>query len=201
MKISIYLAGNIQKSHEGSSKIFWSEEDIKEFARHCAPIEITFMNPADRTDDLSDQLSVFGRDITQVSLSDAILVDARGRRGLGVGAEMMWAKVRSIPVVTLAPHGTHYRKEEVTLLGETVENWNHPFVESLSDRMVDNLEEAAVAVKELLASPDLVKGPESIEKAMDHYQSTQLEKDAPMRTLVESEEFLMERLSALTSYA
>ena len=97
--ISIYLAGNIQKDHENKSQIYWTEEDRDFLRNELAPKNISFLNPALRTDDLSDQLSVFGRDMTQVYCSDLVFVDARERRGLGVGAEMMWAKMNRIPLL------------------------------------------------------------------------------------------------------
>jgi len=193
-KISIYLAGNIQKGHENESKIFWSQVDIENLKLNCSPIEITFLNPALRTDDLSDQFSVFGRDMTQVFLSDFILVDARERRGLGVGAEMMWAKMHSIPVITLAPMNSHYRKEEVSLLGQTVKNWTHPFIESLSDKIVESLEEAAEEIKFFISKSLPAKNSEFIQKAMKYYQNTQFPKDMPMHELINSEEFLVNRL-------
>jgi len=105
--------------------------------------EVSFLNPAFRSDDLSDQRAVFGRDMTQFFCSDVVFVDARDRRGLGVGAEMMWAKFHKISIVTLAPIDSHYNKSKTTLLGVAVENWVHPFVESLSDAIVENLADGA----------------------------------------------------------
>src|SRR5580704_10722245 len=102
-KLAIYLAGSIKKEHEKGDDYYWTERDIN-LIKQCLPdFEISVLNPASRTDDLSDQLSVFGRDMTQVFSSNFVFVDARAKRGLGVGAEMMWAKLNRIPVVTWAP--------------------------------------------------------------------------------------------------
>lgn len=181
----MYLAGNIQKGHEKESALYWTEEDREAIARGIDPIEVAFLNPAIRTDDLSDQKSVFGRDMTQVYCSDFIFVDARERRGLGVGAEMMWAKMNRIPVLTLAGKNTHYRKEEVLLLGVKVEDWVHPFVESLSDAIVEDLSEGISWMQDFLAGNIEIKGPEFIHDAMKHYQKEQLPHDLPMQELVE----------------
>ncbi|MBS0629166.1 MAG: hypothetical protein JSS30_02945 [Verrucomicrobia bacterium] len=67
--------------------------------------ELSFLNPAFRTDDLSDECSVFGRDMVQV------FADVRDRRGSGVGAEMMWAKLHEIRVISWSPRNSHYRKD------------------------------------------------------------------------------------------
>ena len=107
MSIAMYLAGNIEKNHEKESKVFWSEFDREILRDGLAPIQISFLNPALRADDLSDQMAVFGRDMAQVFCSDLVLVDARERRGLGVGAEMMWAKMNTLPVITLSPVDSH----------------------------------------------------------------------------------------------
>ncbi|NGX30968.1 MAG: hypothetical protein K940chlam8_00324 [Chlamydiae bacterium] len=131
----------------------------KSFGSHLAPHEVHFLNPAIRTDDLSDQRSVFGRDMIQVFSADAVLVDARDRRGLGVGAEMMWGKMNRIPVVALAPLGSYYHKQSTSLLGVEVESWIHPFIEGLSDVIVESLEDAANwLVTALGDSPPVIQG-------------------------------------------
>ncbi len=184
-QIAIYLAGNIQKGHEKESEIFWTHDDQVFLAQAVHPCKLTFLNPAMRTDDLSDQKSVFERDMTQVYFADIILVDARERRGLGVGAEMMWAKMNRIPVLTLAPKNTHYQKQEVKLLGVRVQNWVHPFVESLSDVVINDLLDAATWLKQFIRGEVQVKGPEFITDAMRHYQKSQLPNDVAMKELIE----------------
>jgi hypothetical protein len=192
--IAIYLAGNIQKGHEKESGIFWTKKDQDIISAAMAPQEVAFLNPAIRTDDLRDQKSVFGRDMTQVYMSHAVFVDARERRGLGVGAEMMWAKMNRIPLIILAPRNSHYRKEECNLLGVEVKNWVHPFVESLSDAIVDTVEEGAKWLRSFCLEKGEVKGPESIQEAMLHYQENQLGSDEPMRELIEGNSDLAKRM-------
>jgi len=85
-QLAIYLAGNIQKGHEDKSRLVWTQSDL-DFLEQTVPAKLTFLNPALRSDDLSDQRSVFGRDMLQVYSSDLVLVDARERRGLGVGED------------------------------------------------------------------------------------------------------------------
>src|SRR5579872_2699636 len=99
--IAIYLAGSIQKGHE-TNDLYWTRSDLETIEEALSDYNVKFLNPALRSDDLSDQQSVFGRDMLQVYCSDVVFVDARDRRGIGVGAEMMWAKMNQIPVLTLA---------------------------------------------------------------------------------------------------
>ena len=109
---------------------------------------------------------------------------------------MMWAKINQIPVLTLAPKGSHYHKKETTLLGIKVENWIHPFVESLSDKVVDNIEEGTQWIKDQLAFPSLfAKDVDTIISAMQHYQKNQFENDIPMQKIINNSDSLKERFN------
>lgn len=191
-KIAIYLAGSIKKGHENPNETFWTEEDKQAIIRSLPSFHVSFLNPAFRNDNLSDQKSVFGRDMLQVFCSDVVFADVRDRRGLGVGAEMMWAKVHNIPVLAWAPKESHYHKSKATILDVEVKNFVHPFVESLSDMIVETLEEGASWLHAYFSGKNQVKikGIEFIKSAMEYYKTTQLEKDAPMKALLAQEEFL-----------
>jgi hypothetical protein len=186
-RVAIYLAGNIKKGHESLNEDFWGDAEIAEIAAVLAPTSIDFLNPAIRSDNLADQKSVFGRDLSQVFCSDVVFVDARQRRGLGVGAEMMWAKMHAIPVVTLCPTESHYRRHEVDLLDMPVKNWVHPFIESLSDHLVETVEAGALWIQQVLvkrSQPVFIKGPSYLHEAMQYYHNVQLQHDNPMQALI-----------------
>lgn len=196
MKVSVYLAGKIKKKHENPNEAYWSDEDIA-ILKDNDDFEIDILNPAKRSDDLSDQKSVFGRDMLQVFSSDIVLVDARDRRGLGVGAEMLWAKTNAIPVITLAPINTHYNLESTSLLGVAVKNWCHPFVENLSDVVVGTIEEIKDWIKKIVNNEIEIKDKTSIFDAMRHYKKTNFEKDLPMQKLAENNNTIRFRLENL----
>lgn len=196
--ISIYLAGSIQKGHEKNNDSYWTDADMQNLRESLAEFQLSFLNPAFRTDDLSDQRSVFGRDMLQVFSSDLVFVDARHRRGLGVGAEMMWAKVNRIPVVTLAPKDTHYSKTQTSLLGVEVANWVHPFVESLSDHIAEDLSDGARWIRDAMnGRVQPAKDIEWVRSCMGYFIDNQLEKDRPMRDLISSNPDLTAKLEAL----
>lgn len=195
-KIAIYLAGSIKKEHETSNDSYWSESDMLVLKTGLSPREVSFLNPAFRSDDLSDQRSVFGRDMLQVFCSDIVFVDARERRGLGVGAEMMWAKLHKRPLIILAPKNSHYHKSDTTFLDTPLKDWIHPFVESLSDVIVESLQEGLLWIDRFISDPVLqVKGLEYIESAMHHYRETQLYVDIPMKDLLIDNADLMEKVT------
>jgi hypothetical protein len=165
--VAIYLAGSIQKSHELGNELFWQEEHLKQLQQALQGFTISFLNPALRSDDLSDERSVFGRDMLQVFSSDIVLVDARQRRGLGVGAEMMWAKMHDIPLISWAPEESHYRKRSTTLLGRQVTDFIHPFVEALSDFIAGSLDQAAEMIAQVVKGNCKPKGKDAIMACID----------------------------------
>lgn len=193
--IGIYLAGSIKKAHENPQESFWTEIEIDLLRKSFQQHEVIFLNPAFRTDNLSDSRSVFGRDMAQVFCSHVVFVDARDRRGLGVGAEMMWAKIHRIPVVTWAPKDSHYKKTKTTLLGVEVQDFIHPFVYGLSDQIVDTLEEGAAWIEAMMSDPSIaIKSLADIQATMEYYQRNQLPLDRPMQEIL-SCDALQERLS------
>ncbi|MBX9924705.1 MAG: hypothetical protein K2Y01_11410 [Rhabdochlamydiaceae bacterium] len=196
-KIAIYLAGSIKKGHENPKESFWTDDDINLLRTSLGQYDVTFLNPAIRTDDLSDPHSVFGRDMLQVFSCHIVFVDARDRRGLGVGAEMMWAKLNTIPVLTWAPKNSHYHKDQATLLGVLVDNFVHPFVDALSDQIVENLTEGAKWIKKFISDPSSIeiKSLDHISAAMQYYKTNQLHRDTPMKQLLETENELTERMN------
>lgn len=195
-RIAIYLAGSIKKGHESPNESFWTEEDIDLLRKTLSCYEVAFLNPAFRTDDLSDQRSVFGRDMLQVFSSHVVFVDARDRRGLGVGAEMMWAKLNKVPVVTWAPKNSHYHKSQTSILGVTVNDFIHPFVEGLSDHIVENLVEGAQWIEKAISNPASVKikSIEDIGAAIQYYKTNQLDRDVPMKQLLDKQDGLTKRM-------
>lgn len=105
---------------------------------------------------------------------------------------MIWAKVHHIPVIAWAPKESHYHKSQATILDVPVENFIHPFVESLSDVIVETLEEGAQWMQTYFSGKNKVKikGIEFIRSAMEYYKSTQLELDLPMKTLLSQEDLM-----------
>ena len=181
-KIAIYLAGSIKKGHENSNNSYWTDTDMDLLRESFEKHDVAFLNPAFRTDNLADQRSVFGRDMLQVFSSHAVFVDARDRRGLGVGAEMMWAKLNQIPVVAWAPKNSHYNKEKTSVLDVAVDGFIHPFVLGLSDKVIDTLPEGAEWLEKALSNPSSVKikSTDDIADAIEYYKSTQFHNDTPM---------------------
>lgn len=196
-RIAIYLAGNIKKCFEKVGDEYWGKEEMDIIINTLKPCEVDFLHPGVRNDDLSDQLSVFGRDMTQVYCSNVVFVDARHRRGLGVGAEMMWAAINRIPVVTLCPAESHYHKRQANILDMPVSNWIHPFIEGLSDVIVPTIEEGASWMLDCVVNQNKTftkKDINHIKNAMRYYCDTQSAHDVPMLNIINNNSFVSEKI-------
>lgn len=193
----IYLAGTIKKGKE-EKELEWTEKEMALLRQCLAPHQITFLNPATRSDDLSDQKSVFGRDLFQVYSSDLVLVDTREKRGLGVGSEMMFAKMKRIPVIAWLPEHSYYHRKSIQLLGKSVDDWIHPFIFNLSDYLAPSLEMAALWIEERLLKGNVeIKGPEAIQDSILYYLETQLQHDSGMRETVANVPAITQKMTQL----
>ena len=121
-----------------------------------------------------NSFSNFGGDMYLVRGSDFVFVDARDKRGIGIGGEMFAAKYFSIPVVSLCPQNSHYRKKYIAnLCGENITNWVHPFISSLSDYLADSIYDGVKWMIEFVEKPKKVKGIEIVKEAIAYFIENQ----------------------------
>lgn len=198
--IRLYLSGSVPKSKEDESRPIWGESEVKTLEMSLPDFTVRFFNPVYRSDDLNDVHATFGRDMLQVACCDIVVVDGRAKRGVGVGAEMAFAKMNRIPVISVLPDGSHYSRRDMTCLGQHLETWTHPFLASMSDIIVEDIHQVGPAVQTMLHRPKAdIKGPECFYSAMRHYVETQLDTDVQMNSLVRSDHDVSEKISRLTS--
>lgn len=196
--MKIYLSGSIKKSNDYGTTDHWTEEDKAKISQALDPVSVQFLDPNIRTDSLADSFATFGRDMLQVFASDLVLVDARDKRGIGVGAEMAFAKMRKIPVISLTPPESYYKRTNVVILDQELDTWVHPFVFSLSDFLAATIEEAGVWIKSmLLTNKATIRGPECFNAGISHYLDTQLKNESAMHHLILQEQQLLEKLNRL----
>lgn len=140
MTFRIYLCGSVKKGNEDdrSPKHFWTEDD-ENTIRENLGINIALLNPSKTDIDRSDYFLNFGCDLHLVQTSDLIFADLRNERGIGVGAELMYARQAQIPVISWLPHDSHYRRDLSNVFGEDLKGWIHPFAFSLSDYIEESL--------------------------------------------------------------
>ncbi|MCK4550670.1 MAG: hypothetical protein KAT91_01835 [Candidatus Aenigmarchaeota archaeon] len=172
-KITIYLSGGIKKGKNDEKKSCFNELIKSQIREKLKNYEIRFLDPNDAPPNLSDAKAVFGCDLLRVKLSDFVLVDAREKRGIGVGQEMLFAKLNKIPVISVAPKNSHYLRKNLEYLGQKIDEFVHPFIFGPSDAIVETFEDAANRIKDFIETPKQVKGIECVEYAINHYKNTQ----------------------------
>lgn len=184
--VKFYLAGSIKKGKDDNlKKMYWTDTEKQEILDVLKGFNVIFMDPQLREDCIEDHLSAMGRDLAQVINSDFVLVDARERRGLGVGVEMAVAKMHTVPVVSIAPRNSHYRRERLEYLSQDIKDWIHTNIYGCSDAIVESPREAAEWVKDFLENPKPVKGPEFVKDSVEHYKKTNLHRDGLMQTILQ----------------
>lgn len=199
VRLHIYLSGSIKKGKtDERKKSYWTQSDIKILKDIlAAKYELTMMNPAVRSDDLSDAKSTFGRDLLQVHISDIVLVDARDKKGVGIGSEMTYAKTIGIPVLTIVPPESQYNRSDFEYLGQRIDNWIHPFIYGLSDYLFDSIEDAANFILNSDFPLKNIKNHAYFMEAINHYIGTQLERDSGMKGILDEDAQLKHKIEQI----
>jgi hypothetical protein len=147
MIVTIYCSGSIQKGASDVGKLCWSKNEKDEVARGLIPNEVLFLNPDDPIAGLDDGEANFGRDMYQIQFANFIIVDARQRRGIGIGIEMLASRLLKTPLVVVAPRNSYYRSDEIEYRGSLVKNYVHPHLHGLADVIVDDFVSAGKWIK------------------------------------------------------
>lgn len=150
--VRIYLCGSVKKglTDNRPEEEFWAPRDEEAIANALdRPVEL--LNPSKTQIRRSDYFVNFGCDIFLIQSSDLLFADLRSEKGIGVGAELMFARQAAIPVITWLPPDSHYRRDLTDVFGEDLHNWVHPFAYALSDYIEDSLDAVCERAKSILA--------------------------------------------------
>jgi hypothetical protein len=180
MQYAVYCSGSIQKGTADTGKICWTDRERAAVAAGAMPVVLQFLNPDDPASDLADTAALFGRDMYQVKAADAVVVDARERRGIGIGIEMLASRVFGTLLVAVVPRDTYYRMSTLSYRGSTVTDYVHPHLAILADGIVDSFEAAGVWIRETKSIGTRPKGIDAVHDAIQAYESRMLPHDKPM---------------------
>jgi hypothetical protein len=128
-------------------------------------------------------MAMFGRDMYQVQAADFVVVDARARRGIGIGIEILASRVFCRPLIVVAPPDSHYRQKDLQFRGGIVQDYVHPHIAVLADAIVDDFAQAGLWIKDFFTNPKHIKCTDDIQAAIDAYKHRALHRDAPMLQL------------------
>jgi hypothetical protein len=180
MQFVVYCSGSIQKGPNDTRKLCWTDHERVAVALGAKPAVIQFLNPDDPAADMTDTAALFGRDMYQVKAADAIIVDARERRGIGIGIEMLASRVVGSFLVVVVPPNTYYRQKNVTYRGSTVEDYVHPHLAILADGIVETFEQAGAWLRDHKANGTRPKSIDAVYEAIRAYEKRMLPLDQPM---------------------
>jgi len=171
-QLSIYLSGSIKKgkSDNRDSEDFWTPAH-ENLISSLLGESVRLLNPAKTQIRRSDYHANYGCDLAMVEIADYVLVDLRRERGIGVGAELMFAQIKSIPVVGWAPRNSQYRRDFVEdVFGEDLQNWIHPFAFGLCDYLEETLELCCYRLRQLASEAGPTKRTPSPDAAIAYFR-------------------------------
>lgn len=169
------------KGSTDEKKLCWSDEERKQVQEGAQPEEIVFLNPDDPITDPNNFLGQFGRDMYQIMVASAIVVDARERRGIGIGVEMAAAAAMGTPILVVAPRNSKYRTDVLEYRGVTVNDYIHPHIHSLAFEVVDSFAASGKVLQTIAPSASRRRSvPAWLEPAIAEYERNILPQDVPM---------------------
>lgn len=132
--IKLFLSGSVQKKFKNTNSNckYW-ETDDEEYLRKNLLFPCTLFNPNSLTVSFFSPEMRCKEDFRAILQSDYIIVDATDKRGIGVGAEMVLAKMHNIPIFTICSQGSHYKNVFSGC------EWIHPLIFELSDKIFDSI--------------------------------------------------------------
>jgi hypothetical protein len=178
--LAVYCSGSIIKGASDEKRLCWTDAERDQVSRGSAS-KVVFLNPDDPITDPTNTLGQFGRDMYQIMIASAVVVDGRERRGLGIGVEMAAAATLGTPVIFVAQRNGRYRMEELEYRGVSVTDYVHPHVASLSTAIVDDFEAAGTALDEVgVSAVHRSSLPAWLATAIDEYETNVLPGDRSM---------------------
>lgn len=167
--MKIYLAGKVPKGDETGRVGDWRTQYVQ-----SAPW-INFLTPINQSLDYSDAESVFGHDCHLIKISDAVIVDASTKLGVGTSQEILVAKYFKKFVICVVPLGSHHRKLMMNNDGVTpIEDWIHPFIKCTADEIVSSIGECIDFFRKFSTPKALsarAKGIDIIDQAVNYHLS------------------------------
>ncbi|MBT4857587.1 hypothetical protein HON49_00320 [archaeon] len=143
--MKIYLAGKVPKGDKDEKSFVNWREVYSDILKNIFDAE--FIDPYGDHVDEADYFSVFGKDCKHIKESDIIIINAEKKLGVGTAHEMLIAKYFSKPVITVLPKETPHRRKNIVFFGKLIEDWIHPFIHSVSDFIVEDVNEI-LSIKE-----------------------------------------------------
>ncbi len=174
-EIKVYIAGKVSpNSVFGTSN--WRDGFCTNLSEKTG-FQIINLDPLKSHEDFNldekNSRLIFGRDCFMIRLADLVIVHLTNDISVGGSQEMLIAKYYRKPLIGIAPKGGKFNQLEKNILGRVYTNWIHPFVKVPCDVVVEDINEAAVSIKDLFSSfedmPE-IKDLSIIDESADYYE-------------------------------
>lgn len=168
----VYLSCTIRKGPTDTREpeFFCGEEEIKRLLTPVTSASVTLLDPAKSGCRRNDIYANYGCDLHMIEISNVVVVDARKEKGVGVGAELMYACNCGKPVIAICPPESNYRRSLVEdVCGEDLRNWIHPFIQSLSSIVVDDFDAAGNTLEAMVSGQLRLRPVPDPHNAVSHY--------------------------------
>lgn len=164
--MKIVIIGSLPKGDEiRKSWLDWKPGYLKVLSQ-IPGVEIS---DGDEWQDESKPVITVGHDSQMIKVCDVVIVNAETKLGAGTAMEMMIAKYFSKPVITVLPRDTHHRRSDVMFEGKIIADWIHPFIFTVSDAIVENIDQVYDYLEQFQKGKLPIKGINVIDDAVDQY--------------------------------
>jgi hypothetical protein len=184
--LKVFFAGKLQPSSKYAPP-FWREEMVWQLNLKVANWTVQdtcLVEP--RNNFLIEQnlpiATLFGQSCFYIQSSDVLVVNLTDDISVGGSQEIFIAKQFNIPVIGVAPRGGKFNRLKYELGDNTYWNWVHPFVGTLCDVIVDNVDELALALDDLENLPN--SGMRVVDDAIAHYMRSAAALDTTINNLL-----------------
>lgn len=161
--MKIYLAGSVPKGDkETENDTNWRKGYFEVISQQINDAKLLDANDFFKLE--GDSKALFGAECLHIKESDLVLVNAEEKLGAGTSMEFVIAKYFSKPVVTVLPKDSYHRRSNLTFEDREVKDWIHPFVDSFSDIIIENISEIDIAFEKIKNKK--IKGISVIEESM-----------------------------------
>jgi len=185
MEILIYPSGSIRKQ-DGDQRPIWTAVERRALSKELIPHVVRFFAPDAPVPYIDRPDVMFGRDMYQVRNAEFIVVDARERRGIGVGVEMMAARQFNKPILVVCPYNSHYRRDRLDYRESVVTDYLHPHLCLLADVVLEDFSSAGRWIADFLKQPRPIRDCGHIDVAISRYTELLLQDDSQFSTPIES---------------
>lgn len=150
-RLKVYIAGKVSPDSV-FRKHDWRDEFCKQLGE-LSGWDIINLDPTKSSEDFfldeNNAALIVGRDCFMIRSADLVIVNLTDDISVGGSQEMLIAKYYKRPLIGIARKGGKFFQEEKEILGKTYKNWMHPFVLISCDKVVEDIQGAADAIKEL----------------------------------------------------